>query len=215
MAQISSMQQKPMLRGVFHQVAAVFSVIFGAILLFKTNQIVFWGNFVYITSVISLFAISALYHRLDWSPEARKIMRKADHAAIYFLIAGTYTPIILTTFPAGDVDFYLVLIWSIALAGILKSLLWISAPKYLVALLCVLLGWVVVFEWHHIAAQFSLGQTRMLFGGGIAYTVGALAYAVKWPNPFPRVFGYHEIFHIMTIIAAALHGSLIFQVTMG
>lgn len=206
--------KKPILRGVSHQISAFVATAFGIYLLAKTNHNqVFWGNLIYIISVVFLFGVSAIYHRPNWSPEKRKILRRIDHAAIYFLIAGTYTPIILFAFPRQDVDFYLILIWSSALAGVAKSIFWPAAPKYLVALLCVLLGWVVVIEWNSLVVHFSKVQLRLLFGGGVAYTVGAVIYAAKWPNPSPRIFGYHEIFHALTIVAAILHAVLIFQIT--
>jgi hemolysin III len=152
-----------------------------------------------------MFGVSALYHRVNWrSTRVRTWMRRLDHSTILLLIAGTYTPFALLAFEGTIANVILVAVWAGAAAGLVLNLAWIDAPKWLVALVFVALGWVGVVA---VPELFAVGVAPavLVFVGGALYTLGALAYAMKRPNPAPAVFGYHEIFHLLVIVAAIAH----------
>jgi hemolysin III len=197
--------EKPLLRGVSHEIAAGVALAgWVALALVATPGRGRVAANVYGASLFTLFVVSALYHRLDWRPRARLIMRRLDHSAIFLLIAGTYTPFCLLLPPATGRPL-LALVWGGAAAGVLQSLLWVRAPKVLSAALYVLLGWVVVPVLPSLRATLGGVGVALLAGGGAVYTLGAIVYAARRPDPFPRVFGYHEVFHAMVIAAAACH----------
>jgi hemolysin III len=164
------------------------------------------ASVVYGATLVTLFAVSAFYHRVTWSPPARAVMRRLDHAAIFLLIAGTYTPFCLLL--GGGTRGGLVMLaaaWVGAGLGIAQSMFWTSAPKVLVAGLCVGLGWMVVAVVRPLMATVGTGGLALLVAGGLLYSAGAAIYAVRRPDPAPAVFGYHEIFHALVIAAAACH----------
>lgn len=196
---------KPALRGVLHHWAAIYALGGGSVLVaFAPTWRAAASAAVYALSLVLLFAVSATYHRVNWSEKARAWMRRADHASIFVLIAGTYTPIALLALDPSDGRRLFIYIWAGATAGVIVSLFWVRAPKALTATIAVAVGWTI--------APY-VGEVRRLLGpymwvilaGGIAYTVGAIVYATKKPNPRPAVFGYHEVFHALTLVGAALH----------
>lgn len=193
---------KPRFRGVSHQYAAFIAIPAGLLLTLKARtRKAAIGSLVYTASLVVLFSISALYHRPTWQPQQRKWMRRLDHAAIFLLIAGTYTPICLLALPGSPGEQLLLTVWTGALIGVVQSLFWVTAPKTVVTALYVLLGW---------AGVKSIGQLRdtgvlLVACGGFAYTLGAIVYAMKRPNPAPMTFGYHEIFHALVIVASMFH----------
>ena len=196
---------KPLLRGVSHEIAAgVALAAWVALALIAPPGRARVAASVYGLSLFTLFFVSALYHRPRWRPRARLLMRRLDHAAIFLLIAGTYTPFCLLL-PAPTGLRILQIVWGGAAAGVLQSILWPRAPKALSAIVYVLLGWVIVPLLPSLRAALGAGGVALLAGGGIAYTVGAVVYATQRPDPFPRVFGYHEVFHALTIVAAGCH----------
>jgi hemolysin III len=158
--------------------------------------------FVFGASLVALFGTSALYHRVDWSAEARGRMRRLDHAAIFVLIAGGYTPLFALVPSSQGGHAALEVIWLGATAGVLKSLLWPHAPKWVTALACVALGWAVVGQVVDRTAAVGATAVALLVVSGTVYSLGALVYALKRPDPFPSVFGYHEIFHAIVIVAS-------------
>jgi hemolysin III len=194
---------KPLLRGVSHQVSFFCALALTAALVMKAKPgAATAAVFVFGLSLVNLFGTSALYHRVDWSPRNRKRLRRLDHAAIFVLIAGGYTPIFgLVPSTAGGHG-ALAAIWIGSLVGVLKSLVWPDAPKWMTALLCVVLGWTVVgqvMDRVHVVGSLSVG---LLVASGVIYSLGALVYALKRPDPFPRVFGYHEVFHALVVVAS-------------
>lgn len=197
---------KPKLRGVLHQWGAVCAAGAGLVLVAMAPR----GRptlaaAIYGLSLFTLFLISALYHRITWTPVARARMRRLDHASIFLLIAGTYTPMAMVGLPPEVGDTLLLWIWAGAFLGIAQSVFWVSAPKAVSAALAVAVGWTLVPYFNEaLAALGALTMTLVLLGG-VAYTLGALAYALKRPNPRPGVFGYHEVFHFLTLVAAVLH----------
>jgi len=202
---------KPRLRGVSHQWAFYFSLVAGlALVLAAPDGRARLAAAIYAVSVAALFGTSALYHRVTWaSQSARRWMRRLDHSMIFLLIAGTYTPFALLVLDGTLAIVILVVVWGGALGGIVLKLVWIDAPKPLVAMLYVMLGWVAVAAFPDLLDGLGVTSAAMVAGGGILYTAGAVVYALRRPDPAPTVFGYHEIFHALVIAAAALQYAVI------
>jgi len=201
---------KPTLRGVSHQIAAGVALVAGtALALQQDSPRATLAMAVYGASLTFLFAVSATYHRPNWQPGPRRWMRRLDHAGIYLLVAGTYTPICVVGMPEESGQRLLWLVWGGAAVGIVKSMFWAHAPRALSAALYVLLGWAVVSEWADVRASIGPLGVRLLLGGGVLYSLGAVVYARKSPSPWPLVFGYHEVFHALVIGAAACHFAVI------
>jgi hemolysin III len=193
---------KPKLRGVFHEGAFYAALVFGVLLIVAVEP----GRprlaaTVFAASVAGCFGASALYHRPTWRPRTRSWLARLDHAGIYLLIAGTYTPICLFVMTAGWRDVVLVLVWSGAGAAILLKLFWVRSPKWLAALIALTLGWMAVVAFGQLLRIGTAGLL-LLVSGGLLYSAGAIVYARKRPDPLPRVFGYHELFHVLTVAAA-------------
>jgi hemolysin III len=196
---------KPLLRGVSHEVAFFVTLVAGGVLLAHApNRAAMVGLGVYIASLATQFGVSALYHRPTWGPTGRRVMRRFDHAAIFVLIAGTATPFALTLPHQASLNFLGVL-WAGAAVGVLRALFWIDAPKVLVAVLAVALGLANLFFVPALQAVAGPLAVWLIVAGGVFYITGAVVYATKKPNPWPTVFGYHEIFHALVIVAAVCH----------
>lgn len=207
--------QKPTWRGLLHQFAAWYAFGAGSVLVaMASNPREAIAAAVYSLSLVTLFGVSAVYHRVQWNERGRMWMRRADHASIFVLIAGTYTPIALLGLGGDQGRTLLIMIWSGATAGVLMSLFWVGAPKPLTAAAAVAVGWTITPYIGHVQRLLG-GQLWLILAGGIAYTVGAVIYAAKRPNPAPAVFGYHEIFHALTIVGAALHFAVIVHIVRG
>jgi hemolysin III len=197
--------QKPLLRGVSHE-AAAFVALVGWIVLVAVapSAQARTAAHVYAATLFALFAISAAYHRPTWSPRMRAWMRRLDHSAIFLLIAGTYTPLcLLLGGRRGGI--MLAVAWIGAALGVAESVLWVRTPKPILAALCVALGWVALPILPAVRDAVGTGGLVLLGAGGAAYTAGAIVYATRRPDPWPRVFGYHEVFHALVIVAAACH----------
>jgi hemolysin III len=197
---------KPRLRGVFHEYAFYAAVVAGVVLVAlsdSSRELV--ATWIYAVALAAMFGVSALYHRINWrSARVRAWMRRLDHSTILLLIAGTYTPFALLAFDGVVADAILITVWAGAAAGLVLNLAWIDAPKWVAASVFVALGWVGVVA---LPQMFDLGiaPATLVLAGGALYTLGALAYALRRPNPAPAVFGYHEIFHLLVIGAAVTH----------
>ena len=204
----NEVRAKPLLRGVLHEVAAfVAAIAGGTLVLLAPNARARAGAIVYGISLVALFAVSAIYHRPTWSERIRLVLRRVDHSAIFLLIAGTYTPF---SFLLGRVGWvFLGIVWAGALLGIVLSIAWVRAPKFLVAAVCVLLGWAALPLLPALKAALGTGAVVLLASGGVAYSLGALVYALRRPDPFPGVFGYHEVFHALVIVAAGCHFAVV------
>jgi hemolysin III len=197
---------KPLLRGYLHLGAAILAVI-GTIALVvlatgdPPKQVTLA---VYGLSSIWLFGMSALYHIGKWEPQREKVLRRLDHANIFILIAGTYTPIAFNVMTGWWRIGILVTVWGLALAGVIAAAPRLSLPRWVMVALYLLTGWVALAAIPEIGHNLGIGAILTLVLGGVLYTLGALAYAFKRPNPWPRVFGYHEVFHLCTIAANAV-----------
>ncbi|HEY6780711.1 MAG TPA: hemolysin III family protein [Thermoleophilaceae bacterium] len=202
---------KPRLRGVSHQWAFFVSVIAGAVLVIVaragTPRLVIG---IYALSVAALFGTSALYHRINWSSiGARRWMRRLDHSMIFLLIAGTYTPFAVLVLDGPLATAILIVVWVGAVGGILLKLAWVDVPKGVMALIYLALGWVALAAFPELFSELGFTGGGMVALGGLLYTLGALVYAFKRPDPVPAVFGYHEVFHALVIAAAALQFAVI------
>jgi hemolysin III len=201
---------KPRMRGVLHQYAFFVSVVLGAVLVIVApDGRARLAALIYAFAVSGLLGTSALYHRVTWRPRARAWMRRLDHSMIFVLIAGTYTPFALLVLDGALAHAILIVVWAGALGGIVLNLVWITAPRWLIAAVYVALGWVAVAAMPALADKIGATGVALLMGGGLLYTAGAVIYATKRPDPSPEVFGYHEIFHALVVAAAAAHFAVV------
>jgi hemolysin III len=194
-------REKPRLRGVFHELGFYAALGLGAALVVTAHggrprvaAAVFAG------SVAFCFGASALYHRPMWTPRPRAWLARLDHAGVFLLIAGTYTPFGLLVMSEGWAVPVLTIVWTGALVATLVKLFWFEAPKWLSAAIGLALGWVSVAAFSQLL-KLPLPGLLLVVVGGVLYTVGALVYAYRRPDPLPRVFGYHELFHVLTLAA--------------
>ncbi|APU12895.1 MULTISPECIES: PAQR family membrane homeostasis protein TrhA [Actinoalloteichus] len=161
---------------------------------------------IYVLTVLGLFGVSALYHRRHWSSaSSRAWMKRLDHSMIFLFIAGTYTPFAFLALSPGTGVIVLSVIWGGAAAGVALKLLWPHSPRWVGVPIYIGLGWVAVFVMPEIGANAGVAALVLLIVGGVFYTVGAVFYATRWPDPWPSVFGYHEFFHATTVVAALCH----------
>jgi hemolysin III len=158
---------------------------------------------VFAGSAVTMLGASALYHRVTWSARMRPWMRRVDHAGIYLLIAGTYTPVGLLSLHGTLQRAVLAVVWGGAAAAILTKVLWVDAPKWLSVVLGIALGWVGIAAMPQLAHTAGPAAVTLLAAGGIAYSAGAVVYARRKPALAPAVFGYHELFHAFTLVALA------------
>ncbi len=194
---------KPKLRGVFHELSFYASLGLGIALVITAEP----GRarlaaIIFASCVAACFGASALYHRPTWTPNVRAWLARLDHAGVYLLIAGTYTPFGLIVMSHGWAVPVLSIVWGGAFAGILVKLVWVQAPKWLSAAIGVTLGWSGVAAFSQLLAVPVVGLVLVL-AGGLLYTAGAIVYVRRSPDPVPHVFGYHELFHVLTVAAAA------------
>jgi hemolysin III len=198
---------KPRLRGVSHEYAFFASLLLGVglIMLAKGFEATL-AVAIYSISLSALFGVSALYHRVDWqSPEARRWMRRLDHTMIFVLIAGTVTPFALLVLEPPLSTALLIAVWAGAVAGTIVELVWTSSPKWISAAVYVAVGMIGAVGFPAILVEAGIVAGLLIAVGGALYATGAVIYAVGRPDPSPAVFGYHEIFHVLVIAAAATH----------
>lgn len=201
----STPEQKPSWRGWIHAGTFPLTIAAGIVLIaLAQGPVAKWAAAVYMLSSMLLFGISALYHRFNWKPTTKQVFRRLDHANIFLLIAGTYTPIALLALPHDKGILLLVLVWAGAALGIGFRVFWIGAPRWLYVPLYLLLGWAAVMYLGDIAAA-NLASMVLVAVGGLMYSLGAVVYALKRPNPLPGTFGFHEIFHALTVAAFLCH----------
>lgn len=201
---------RPRLRGVSHQIAFFVSLFSGgALIVAAPGGATRVEVAVYAASLSGLLGVSALLHRRDWAPSVRQNLRRLDHSMIFVLIAGTYTPIAGTVLDGGLRTAVLLTVWIGALAGIVFTVAWITAPKWVAAIPYVALGWVAVGAAQQLINGLGVDGFSLIALGGVLYTAGAIVYTRKRPDPIPAVFGYHEVFHALVIAAAAAHYAVI------
>lgn len=201
----ASVEIRPTWRGWIH--AATFPVAIAAgivLIVLAQGPAAKWSSAVFMATSLLLFGNSALYHRFDWGPRTRATLKRIDHANILLLIAGTYTPIAVLALPTPQMILLLSLVWGGAILGILFRVFWIDAPRWLYVALYLVLGWAAVMYMADLLAA-SVAMMVLVVIGGLLYTAGAVVYALKRPNPWPGHFGFHEIFHVCTVLAFLCH----------
>jgi hemolysin III len=204
-AQDTGPEPRPTWRGWLHAGMTPVALVLGAVLIAVADGTAARiACAVFVASSLLLFGVSAVYHRFDWSPRTKILLKRMDHANIFLLISGSYTPITVLALPHGKSVLLLWLVWSGAALGVLFRVLWIGAPRWLYVLLYLVLGYAsLVFIVDFFRADAAM--MTLILAGGLAYTVGAVVYALKRPNPWPGRFGFHEIFHAFTLVAFLCH----------
>jgi hemolysin III len=201
--------QQPLLRGVLHLGAFIAAIAGGAwLLLIAEGPSAYVGGAIFAASLILLYGTSASYHRIRSRPLIQRTLRRMDHAMIFVLIGGTYTPFCLKISLAWGIPI-LSVVWAIAGVGVLLRVFWLGGPRWLRVTLYVMLGWLALIAAPELLEEFPPVALIMLVLGGVLYTLGGLVYAAQRPDPWPRVFGYHEAFHLLVIGGSAVHYLLI------
>jgi len=195
--------EPPLLRGMLHLAGFVAACSLGAVLVSAVDGRRLVAAAIFAAAAATMLGLSALYHRGAWSVRARVRMRRLDHAGIYLLIAGTYAPVGLLSLHGTMQHVVLAVVWSAAAAAILTKVCWVSSPHWLTAAFGLAIGWVGVAAMPQVAASAGAAAVVLLAAGGLAYTAGALVYVRRKPDPLPAVFGYHEVFHALTLVALA------------
>ena len=201
---VAELEQVPLLRGVFHLWAFVGAIAAGVVLVVLADgAAAVASSWIYATALAAMFGASALYHRFPWRSTAKRLWaRRLDHSTIFVFIAGTYTPFTLLGFGGATRWLVLGLAWAGALLGLVLELAWIDSPRWLSTLAYLLVGWVGVLTIPQLFSGMGVAVGVLLIVGGGLYSLGAVIYATKWPNPFPRVLGFHEVFHLLVVAAA-------------
>jgi hemolysin III len=205
---------KPTWRGWIHAGMFPVTIAAGIVLIALANGApAKWSSAVFVLTSMLLFGNSALYHRFNWKPKAKILLKRIDHANIFLLIAGTYTPLAVLALPPSKGILLLVLVWVGALLGIGFRVFWITAPRWLYVPLYLALGF---FSLMYIVDLLNANVAMMVLVlvGGIFYTIGAVVYGIKKPNPFPGKFGFHEIFHTLTVLAFVCHWTAVLLIAL-
>jgi hemolysin III len=210
--EFAALETKPTWRGWIHAGTFPLAIVLGVVLIVAAEGAAAKiSSSVFVASSLLLFGNSALYHRIDWKPKTKAIFKRIDHANIFLLIAGSYTPITVLALPHDKSVLLLWLVWAGAGLGILFRVFWIGAPRWLYVPLYLLLGYAsLIFIVDFFDANAAM--MTLILVGGLFYTVGAVIYGLKKPNPFPGKFGFHEIFHTLTLLAFLCHWAGIFIV---
>lgn len=197
---------KPRLRGWIHAVMAPLSLALGIVLVALTPAGAGrWSVAVFAAATVMLFGTSAIYHRGTWGPRGEAVLRRLDHANIFLVIAGTYTPLAVLLLPPSTARLLLWIVWGGAILGILMRVFWLGAPRWVYVPVYVALGWVAVGFLGQFWATGGPAVVWLIVAGGLGYTLGAVAYGLKRPNPVPGWFGFHELFHVGTVIGYVCH----------
>ncbi len=197
---------KPLLRGWLHLGTAPLALLGGLLLVaLSPDTASRAATVVFTVCTTTLFAVSATYHRGRWSERTRVLLKRLDHSSIFLLIAGSYTPFSVLLLPRDQATLLLCLVWGGAALGIAFRVLWVGAPRWLYTPIYIVLGWTAVWFMPGLYAGGGLLVVSLLAAGGLLYSGGAVVYALKRPDPFPKVFGFHEIFHAATVLAFAAH----------
>jgi hemolysin III len=203
---LTSSGARPRLRGVSHHIAFYVALVAGAVLVAQAGDPrTMAATAIYVTLLAGMFGVSATLHRSDWGPRAFGWLRRADHAMIFAFIAGTYTPLCILGVASSRGHHLLILAWSAAGLGILRAVLWPHAPRIISSALFVAVGWVMIAYFPEVHAALDPAAFALVGAGGVWFTVGAAVYLFRWPDPWPKVFGYHEVFHVLIILGCSCH----------
>jgi hemolysin III len=196
---------KPKLRGWLHAATSPLALAAGVVLIALSPTLATKvGSAMFAGTALLLFTVSGIYHRGNWSRRTWEVLRRLDHANIFLLIAGSYTPFTIILLHGAAQTGLLTLVWSGAILGVLFRVMWIDAPRWLYVPIYVALGWAAIFYAHDFASGGTDVIVLVAVGGGL-YTLGGIVYGLKKPDPFPSWFGFHEIFHVFTIAAFVCH----------
>jgi hemolysin III len=207
-------EKKPLWRGWIHTGTLPVAIAAGIVLVVLADGFsAKWSSAVFALTSILLFGISSLYHRFNWKPRTLVLLKRFDHANIFLLIAGTYTPLAVMALPFDKGSLLLILVWSGALLGIGFRMFWIHAPRWLYVPLYLLLGWAAMMYVVDLV-NANVAMMVLIMVGGAAYSAGAVIYAMKRPNPVPGVFGFHEIFHTLTLVAFLCHWAAVLLIAL-
>ncbi len=197
---------KPKLRGWLHLATAPLTLAAGIVLIvLSPDAPTRLASAIYALSAVLLFSVSALFHRGRWSPRAERLLQRFDHANIFLLIAGSYTPFTLLLLDGTDRNVLLTVVWVGAGLGVLFRIFWVSAPRWLYTPIYIGLGWAAAFYFPAFVGKAATSVLVLMIVGGVLYTLGGLVYGLRRPNPSPRWFGFHEVFHSFTIAAFIVH----------
>ncbi|HEY8173979.1 MAG TPA: hemolysin III family protein [Dehalococcoidia bacterium] len=201
---------RPILRGTFH-LAAALAAPFGLVLLvlIADSPRAYVGASIFAASMIALYTSSASYHLVPWPQTLRDVMKRLDHSMIFALIAGTYTPFCLIVLGNAWGITMLCVVWTLAGLGMLLKIAWPYAPRWLSVGLYLALGWIGIIAVGEVITSLSIAELSLLMLGGALYSIGAIIYAMKWPDPSPRIFGFHEIFHLFVVAGSLVHFALL------
>lgn len=203
-------RDQPLLRGVSHILAAVAATVGAVVLLLVADSPrAYVGGAIFAASLILLYGTSAAYHRITWTPLFRAVISRMDHSMVLVLIAGTYTPFCLVVLNNAWGITMLSVVWGMAGAGILINLAWPATPNWLRVTFYLIVGWLALVSSAELAAWFTVTPLMLLVMGGVFYTLGGVVYTIRKPDPWPRVFGHLEVFHLLVIAGSALHYSLV------
>lgn len=209
----------PRARGLIHVVCAIGAILAGAVLVpvawLAASPKAGVATLIYTASIVGMFSVSAIYHRVKWqSPRAYKWMKRADHSMIFIFIAGSYTPFAVLAMPPQTATLVLTIVYSGAAAGVALKMFWPSAPRSVGVPLYLLLGYSALFFAPVFLAGGGVVVVALLIAGAVLYNIGAVLYGVRWPNPWPQTFGYHEFFHAFTAAGALCHYAAIWFVVL-
>ncbi len=206
---------KPKLRGWVHAGTAPFALAASIVLVALAPPVApRVAAAVFGLSAVLLFGTSAVYHRGTWSPRVAAVLRRLDHTNIFLIIAGTYTPLAVVLLPEATARTLLLIVWSGALVGLLMRIFWLGAPRWLYVPIYLALGWVAVAYLGPLWTAGGAAVVWLILAGGLAYTAGAIIYGLKRPNPSPVWFGFHEIFHVLTVVGYTCHLVAVFLATL-
>lgn len=211
----SLQQAKPRLRGVSHEIAAFVFPILGLALIFAApTTSVRWAVLVYTVGVTAMYATSACYHRGHWSEVTRLRLRRLDHSMIMVAIAATYTPIAIAALDVRSATVLLAVVWTLAVVGVVAQMLWLHAPRWLGAALYIAIGWTALAFLPALWRELDVVSFSLLVLGGIVYSLGAVVYSTRRPDPAPAIFGFHEVFHALVIAAGLIFYAAIVRVVL-
>jgi hemolysin III len=209
----------PRARGLIHLVCAICAIVAGGALVpvawLTASPKAALATLVYAATIVGMFSVSAVYHRTRWkNPATRKWMKRADHSMIFVFIAGSYTPFAVLAMPPRTATLVLTIVYSGAAAGVALKMFWPSSPRWIGVPLYLVLGYTAVWFAPTLVAGGGLAVVALLIAGGVLYNIGAVLYGVRWPNPWPQTFGYHEFFHAFTAAAAICHYTAVWLVVL-
>ena len=205
-----SVVARPMLRGVFHRVAVVVALPAFVVLITLSSSVgARVASAIYAAGILSMLGVSAVYHSGRLGERAQRIFKRIDHSTILLAVTGSYTAVAVGALEGRSQVVLLVFVWTAAVVGVIIRMRWLHGPRSLTAIVYLVVGWSALVEIAALVRSLDVADTVLLVTGGGLYTLGAVVYSAKWPNPFPRVLGFHEVFHALVVGAVVVHFVLV------